>query len=76
MGLVQSIKNPLQLKSNLCQAFKYLEDRDTCDGGDSLYCCLWDMAVLEFAMSLHTRYLLPYADGSSYNYARNCNPLT
>jgi hypothetical protein len=49
------IQIPYFLTSSL-QAFKYLEDRDSCDGGDSLYCCLWDMAILEFAMSLHTRY--------------------
>jgi len=40
---------------NYAQAFKYLEDRDSSDGSDSLYGCIWDMAILEFAMSLHTR---------------------
>ena len=36
------------------QAFKFLED-STEDGADSLYGCIWDMAILEFAMSLHTK---------------------
>jgi len=40
---------------NYAQIFKYVEDRDTCDGADSLYSCIWDMSILEFAMSLHTR---------------------
>ena len=40
---------------SLNQAFKYLEDRDSSDGSDSLYGCVWDMAILEFAMSLHTK---------------------
>ena len=39
---------------NYAQAFKFLEDK-TSDGSDSLYGCIWDMAILEFAMSLHTR---------------------
>eukprot|EP00092_Neocalanus_flemingeri_P017763 GFUD01019220.1.p1 GENE.GFUD01019220.1~~GFUD01019220.1.p1 ORF type:complete len:1019 (+),score=355.36 GFUD01019220.1:70-3057(+) len=39
---------------NYAQAFKFLEDRSL-DGSDSLYGCIWDMAVLEFAMSLHTK---------------------
>ena len=39
---------------NYAQAFKFLEDRSV-DGGDCLYGCIWDMAILEFAMSLHTR---------------------
>ena len=39
---------------NYAQAFKFLEDRSV-DGSDSLYGCIWDMAVLEFAMSLHTK---------------------
>ena len=39
---------------NYAQAFKFLEDR-TSDGADSLYGCIWDMAILEFAMSLHTK---------------------
>ena len=36
------------------KAFKFLED-STEDGADSLYGCIWDMAILEFAMSLHTK---------------------
>jgi len=40
---------------NYAQVFKYLEDRDTCDAADTLYSCIWDMTILEFAMSLHTR---------------------
>jgi hypothetical protein len=36
------------------QTFKFLEDQ-TEDGADSLYGCVWDMAILEFAMSLHTK---------------------
>jgi len=40
---------------NYAQAFKYLEDRESADGSDSLYGCIWDMAILEFAMSLHNR---------------------
>ena len=39
---------------NYAQAFKFLEDRSM-DGGDCLYGCIWDMAILEFSMSLHTR---------------------
>jgi len=39
---------------NYAQAFKFLED-STEDGADSLYGCIWDMAILEFAMSLHTK---------------------
>jgi len=39
---------------NYAQAFKFLEDRSL-DGSDSLYGCIWDMAILEFAMSLHTK---------------------
>ena len=39
---------------NYAQAFKFLEDRSL-DGGDCLYGCIWDMAILEFSMSLHTR---------------------
>jgi len=39
---------------NYAQAFKFLEDQ-TEDGSDSLYGCVWDMAILEFAMSLHTK---------------------
>ena len=39
---------------NYAQAFKFLEDRSV-DGGDCLYGCIWDMAILEFSMSLHTR---------------------
>ena len=39
---------------NAVQAFKFLED-STEDGADSLYGCIWDMAILEFAMSLHTK---------------------
>jgi len=39
---------------NYAQAFKFLEDQ-TEDGSDSLYGCIWDMAILEFAMSLHTK---------------------
>jgi len=39
---------------NYAQAFKFLEDR-TMDGSDCLYGCIWDMAILEFAMSLHTK---------------------
>ena len=38
----------------IVQAFKFLED-STEDGADSLYGCIWDMAILEFAMSLHTK---------------------
>ena len=39
---------------NYAQTFKFLEDR-TVDGSDCLYGCIWDMAILEFAMSLHTK---------------------
>lgn len=39
---------------NYAQAFKFLEDQ-TEDGGDSLYSCIWDMPILEFAMALHTK---------------------
>jgi len=39
---------------NYAQAFKFLEDQ-TEDGGEALYGCIWDMAILEFCMSLHTR---------------------
>ena len=39
---------------NYAQIFKFLEDR-TQDGSDCLYGCIWDMAILEFAMSLHTK---------------------
>ena len=55
---VSSLMEP---SSRLChftlfaiQAFKFLED-STEDGADSLYGCIWDMAILEFAMSLHTK---------------------
>ena len=47
--LSQFIQEP-----NYAQAFKFLEDQ-TEDGGESLYGCIWDMAILEFAMSLHTK---------------------
>ena len=42
------------MAKNAVQAFKFLED-STEDGADSLYGCIWDMAILEFAMSLHTK---------------------
>ena len=42
------------MAENAVQAFKFLED-STEDGADSLYGCIWDMAILEFAMSLHTK---------------------
>ena len=42
------------MAKNVVQAFKFLED-STEDGADSLYGCIWDMAILEFAMSLHTK---------------------
>lgn len=41
-------------QEDYAQAFKFLEDRSV-DGGDCLYGCIWDMAILEFSMSLHTR---------------------
>ena len=41
--------------SILYQVFKYLQDRESSDSLDSLYSCIWDMTILEFAMSLHTR---------------------
>jgi len=40
---------------NYAQVFKYLEDKDSKDATDSLYACIWDMTILEFAMSLHTK---------------------
>ena len=43
------------LYSILYQVFKYLQDRESSDSLDSLYSCIWDMTILEFAMSLHTR---------------------
>ena len=39
---------------NYAQIFKFLEDK-TVDGSDLLYGLIWDMAILEFAMSLHTK---------------------
>ena len=39
---------------NYAQIFKFLEDK-TLDGSDLLYGLIWDMAILEFAMSLHTK---------------------
>ena len=38
--------------------FKYLEDRETADAADALFSCIWDMSILEFSMSLHTRLVL------------------
>jgi len=43
------------LEPNYAQVFKYLEDRETADAADALFSCIWDMSILEFSMSLHTR---------------------
>lgn len=49
------VLSQLVQEPNYAQVFKYLEDRDTNDAADSLYACIWDMTILEFSMSLHTR---------------------
>ncbi|XP_065578200.1 integrator complex subunit 8-like isoform X4 [Artemia franciscana] len=36
-------------------AFKCLQEKTSCDGMDSLYPCIWDMAILEFLTAQHTR---------------------
>merc|ERR1712192_381504 len=48
------LRRNMMQEPNYAQAFKFLED-STEDGADSLYGCIWDMAILEFAMSLHTK---------------------
>lgn len=36
-------------------AFRYLEDRGSCDAMDDLYAYIWDVTLLEYAVAMHTR---------------------